>query len=110
MQGISDMITIPGLVNVDFADVRAVMADLRVGPMDWAVALAKILRAKEEAIVPLPSPLLESSNRGAKGVVFNITGGQVPEPYTANLIAAAEIIYGSRGIPNAKIIFGAVID
>ncbi|TRV51311.1 MAG: cell division protein FtsZ [Microcystis panniformis Mp_MB_F_20080800_S26D] len=106
VQGISDIITIPGLVNVDFADVRAVMADAGSALMGIGIGSGKS-RAKEGAIAAISSPLLESSIEGAKGVVFNITGGQDLTLHEVN--AAAEIIYEVVD-PNANIIFGAVID
>ncbi len=106
VQGISDIITIPGLVNVDFADVRAVMADAGSALMGIGVGSGKS-RAREAAIAAISSPLLESSIDGAKGVVFNITGGTDLTLHEVN--AAAEIIYEAVD-PNANIIFGAVID
>ncbi|GEA28912.1 cell division protein FtsZ [Microcystis aeruginosa NIES-4325] len=106
VQGISDIITIPGLVNVDFADVRAVMADAGSALMGIGIGSGKS-RAKEGATAAISSPLLESSIEGAKGVVFNITGGQDLTLHEVN--AAAEIIYEVVD-PNANIIFGAVID
>jgi len=106
VQGISDIITIPGLVNVDFADVRAVMADAGSALMGIATASGKS-RAAEAATGAISSPLLESSIQGAKGVVFNITGGSDLTLHEVN--TAAETIY--EGVdPNANIIFGAVID
>ncbi len=106
VQGISDIITIPGLVNVDFADVRAVMADAGSALMGIGIGSGKS-RAKEGAIAAISSPLLESSIEGAKGVVFNITGGHDLTLHEVN--AAAETIYEVVD-PNANIIFGAVID
>ncbi|HEY9648062.1 MAG TPA: cell division protein FtsZ [Chroococcidiopsis sp.] len=106
VQGISDIITIPGLVNVDFADVRAVMADAGSALMGIGIGSGKS-RAREAAMTAISSPLLESSIDGARGVVFNVTGGQDLTLHEVN--AAAEIIY--EGVdPNANIIFGAVID
>jgi cell division protein FtsZ len=106
VQGISDIITIPGLVNVDFADVRAVMADAGSALMGIGVGSGKS-RAREAAMTAISSPLLESSIDGARGVVFNITGGSDLTLHEVN--AAAEIIYEAVD-PNANIIFGAVID
>jgi cell division protein FtsZ len=106
VQGISDIITVPGLVNVDFADVRAVMADAGSALMGIGIGTGKS-RAREAATMAISSPLLESSIDGARGVVFNITGGTDLTLHEVN--AAAEIIY--EGVdPNANIIFGAVID
>ncbi len=106
VQGISDMITIPGLVNVDFADIRAVMADAGSALLGIGIGSGKS-RAREAAMTAISSPLLESSIEGASGVVFNITGGSDLTLHEVN--AAAEIIYEVVD-PNANIIFGAVID
>ncbi|MEO0489273.1 MAG: cell division protein FtsZ, partial [Cyanobacteria bacterium J06659_2] len=106
VQGISDIITIPGLVNVDFADVRAIMADAGSALMGIGIGSGKS-RAREAAIAAISSPLLEASIDGAGGAVFNITGGNDMTLHEVN--AAAEIIYEAVD-PNANIIFGAVID
>ena len=106
VQGISDIITIPGLVNVDFADVRAVMADAGSALMGIGIGSGKS-RAREAAVAAISSPLLESSIEGAKGVVLNITGGKDLTLHEVN--TAAETIYEVVD-PNANIIFGAVID
>ncbi|NRB07718.1 MAG: cell division protein FtsZ [Richelia sp.] len=106
VQGISDIITIPGLVNVDFADVRAVMADAGSALMGIGVSSGKS-RAREAAVAAISSPLLECSIEGARGVVFNITGGSDLTLHEVN--SAAEAIYEVVD-PNANIIFGAVID
>ncbi|MBE9194842.1 cell division protein FtsZ [Synechocystis sp. LEGE 06083] len=106
VQGISDIIIIPGLVNVDFADVRAVMADAGSALMGIGVGSGKS-RAKEAATAAISSPLLESSIQGAKGVVFNVTGGTDLTLHEVNV--AAEIIYEVVDA-DANIIFGAVID
>ncbi len=106
VQGISDIIIIPGLVNVDFADVRAVMADAGSALMGIGIGSGKS-RAREAAMAAISSPLLEASIDGARGVVFNITGGSDLTLHEVN--AAAEIIYEVVD-PNANIIFGAVID
>jgi cell division protein FtsZ len=106
VQGISDIITIPGLVNVDFADVRAVMADAGSALMGIGIGSGKT-RAREAANAAISSPLLESSIEGARGVVLNITGGS---DMTLNEVStAADTIYEVVD-PNANIIFGAVID
>lgn len=106
VQGISDIITIPGLVNVDFADVRAVMADAGSALMGIGIGSGKS-RAREAATAAISSPLMESSVEGAKGVVLNVTGGHDLTLHEVN--AAAEVIYEVVD-PNANIIFGAVID
>jgi cell division protein FtsZ len=106
VQGISDIITIPGLVNVDFADVRAVMADAGSALMGIGIGSGKS-RAREAATAAISSPLLESSIDGARGVVFNISGGHDLTLHEVH--SAAEIIYEAVD-PNANIIFGAVLD
>jgi cell division protein FtsZ len=106
VQGISDIITIPGLVNVDFADVRAVMADAGTALMGIGTGSGKS-RAREAATQAISSPLLEASIDGARGVVLNITGGSDLTLHEVN--AAAETVYEVVD-PNANIIFGAVID
>ena len=106
VQGISDIINIPGLVNVDFADVRAVMADAGSALMGIGISSGKS-RAKEAAVAAISSPLLECSIEGARGVVFNITGGSDLTLHEVN--SAAEAVYEVVD-PNANIIFGAVID
>lgn len=106
VQGISDIITIPGMVNVDFADVRAIMADAGSALMGIGTGSGKS-RAREAAMAAISSPLMEASIEGAKGVVFNITGGG--DLTLHEVSAAADIIYEVVD-PNANIIFGAVID
>ncbi|NJN30094.1 MAG: cell division protein FtsZ [Synechococcales cyanobacterium RM1_1_8] len=106
VQGISDIITIPGLVNVDFADIRAIMADAGSALMGIGLGSGKG-RAREAASAAISSPLLESSIEGARGVVFNITGGADLSLHEVS--AAADAIYEVVD-PEANIIFGAVID
>ncbi|MGP0128729.1 MAG: cell division protein FtsZ [cyanobacterium endosymbiont of Rhopalodia musculus] len=106
VQGISDIITIPGLVNVDFADVRAVMADAGSALMGLGTGSGKS-RANDAAVQAISSPLLEHSIKGAKGVVFNITGGS--DLTLHEVTTAAETIFEVVD-PEANIIFGAVID
>ncbi|BAC09934.1 cell division protein [Thermosynechococcus vestitus BP-1] len=106
VQGISDIINVPGLINVDFADIRSVMADAGSAMMGIGIASGKS-RATEAALSAISSPLLERSIEGAKGVVFNITGGTDLSLHEVN--AAADVIYNVADA-NANIIFGAVID
>ena len=106
VQGISDIITIPGLINVDFADVRAIMADAGSALMGIGLGSGKS-RAREAAVAAVSSPLLEASIHGAKGVVINITGGHDLTLHEVN--AAADSIYEVVD-EDANIIFGAVID
>ena len=106
VQGISDIITIPGLVNVDFADVRSVMADAGSALMGIGLGSGKS-RAREAAMTAISSPLLESSIDGAKGVLLNVTGG---EDLTLHEVTAASEIISDAVDEDANIIFGAVID
>jgi cell division protein FtsZ len=106
VQGISDIITIPGMINVDFADVRAVMADAGSALMGIGEGSGKS-RAREAAVQAITSPLLESSIEGARGVILNVTGGD--DLTLAELTTAAETIYDVVD-PNANIILGNVID
>ena len=106
VQGISDIITIPGLINVDFADVKAIMQGAGSALMGIGIAKGEN-KAVEAAKTAIDSPLLEMSIEGAKGILFTITGGPDLSMYDVN--EAARIITSSAD-PNAKIIFGAVID
>lgn len=106
VQGISDLITKPGIVNVDFADVRAIMHDSGSALMGIGVASGEN-RASEAARTAINSPLLELSIDGAKGVLFNISGSSDLGMLEIN--EAANIITESID-PNAKVIFGAVVD
>jgi cell division protein FtsZ len=106
VQGITDLITIPGLINLDFADVRTIMADAGSALMGIGSATGES-RAAEAAKAAISSPLLEESVEGANGLLFNITGGRDLGLFEVN--EAAEIIH-SAADANANIIFGAVID
>lgn len=106
VQGISDLITKPGIVNVDFADVRAIMEDSGSALMGIGIA-AGDNRAEEAAKAAINSPLLELSIDGAKGVLINISGSTDLGMLEIN--EAANIITESID-PNAKVIFGAVVD
>lgn len=106
VRGISDIITIPGLVNVDFADVRAVMANAGSSLMGVGTATGKS-RARDAALNAVQSPLLDIGIERATGIVWNITGGTDLTLFEVN--AAAEVIYDLVD-PNANLIFGAVID
>lgn len=106
VQGISEIITIPGLVNVDFADVKAIMRDAGSAMMGIGRASGEN-RAVEAARSAIDSPLLDLSIKGAKGVLFTVAGGPDLTMYEVN--EAAEVITSSID-PNAKVIFGAVID
>lgn len=106
VQGISDLITKPGIVNVDFADVRAIMEDSGSALMGIGIASGEN-RAVEAAKAAINSPLLELSIDGAKGVLFNISGSSDLTMLEIN--EAANIITENID-PNAKVIFGAVTD
>lgn len=106
VQGISDLITKPGVVNVDFADVRTIMQDSGSALMGIGVASGEN-RASEAARAAINSPLLELSIDGAKGVLFNISGSSDLGMLEIN--EAANIITENVD-PNAKVIFGAVTD
>lgn len=106
VQGISEIITIPGLINVDFADVKAVMQDSGSALMGIGTANGEN-RAIEAAKAAIDSPLLEMSIDGAKGILFTIAGGPNLGMYEVN--EAARVITESAD-PNAKIIFGSIID
>jgi cell division protein FtsZ len=106
VQGISDLITVPGLINLDFADVRTVMKDAGSALMGIGRASGEG-RAAAAAKEAIDSPLLEVNISGAQGVLFNITGG--PSLGLFEVDEAAEIIKGTAD-PEANIIFGTVID
>ena len=106
VKGISDLITVPGLINLDFADIRTIMFDAGSAMMGIGTASGEN-RAVEAAEQAISSPLLEETINGAKGVVFNVTGGSDLTLYEVN--DAAEVIYNAVD-PEANIIFGAVID
>jgi cell division protein FtsZ len=106
VQGITDLITIPGLVNLDFADVRTIMNDAGSALMGIGEAEGES-RAAEAARIAVSSPLLEASVEGATGILLNITGGSDLGLFEVN--EAAEVVTGAAD-PNANVIFGAVID
>ncbi len=106
VQGITDLITVPGLVNLDFADVRTIMRDAGSALMGIGAATGDN-RAAEAARAAVSSPLLESSIEGATGILLNITGG--PDIGLFEVNEAAEVVT-SAADANANIIFGAVID
>jgi len=106
VQGISELITVPGLINVDFADVKTIMSDTGSALMGIGIGTGEN-RATDAAKAAISSPLLEVSIDGAKGILFSITGG-------TNLgmqeVAEAAKIITSSADDNVKVIFGAVID
>lgn len=106
VQGITDLITEHGMVNVDFADVKAIMSDAGSALMGIGRATGEN-RAVEAARAAIDSPLLEVSIDGAKGILFNISGGSDLGMYEVE--EAARVIT-EHADPNAKVIFGAVVD
>ena len=106
VQGITDLITVPGLVNLDFADVRTIMRDAGSALMGIGVGQGEN-RASEAARGAVSSPLLETSIEGATGILLNITGGADIGLFEVN--EAAEVVTGAADA-NANVIFGAVID
>ncbi|ATW25051.1 cell division protein FtsZ [Candidatus Formimonas warabiya] len=106
VQGISDLIAVPGLINLDFADVKTIMKEAGSALMGIGIASGDN-RAAEAAKAAISSALLETSINGAKGVLLNITGSNNLSLFEVN--EAAEIIAAASD-PEANIIFGAVID
>lgn len=106
VQGISDLITIPGLVNVDFADVKSIMSDAGSALMGIGIGVGEN-RAQHAARQATSSPLLEVSMEGARGVLFNIIGGL---DITMSEVDEASKIITATADPDANIIFGATID
>ena len=107
VQGISDLITVPGEINLDFADVKTIMAGMGMALMGSGIAEGEH-RAVEAAQRAVSSPLLEDSSiHGAKGILINITGG---EDMTLHEISEAANIIQEAADPDANIIFGTVID
>ncbi|MGI8731679.1 MAG: cell division protein FtsZ [Pyrinomonadaceae bacterium] len=107
VQGISDLITVPGLINLDFADVKAIMSGMGMALMGAGHAFGEN-RAIEATQQAISSPLLEEASiQGAKGVLMNITGGSDLTLFEVN---AAAMIIREAADENANIIFGAVID
>ncbi len=107
VQGISDLITVPGEINLDFADVKTIMAGMGMALMGTGIAEGEH-RSVEAAQRAVSSPLLEDSSiHGAKGILINITGG---EDMTLHEISEAANIIQEAADPDANIIFGTVID
>jgi cell division protein FtsZ len=106
VEGISDLITMPGIINTDFADIRAVMENAGPALMGIGIAAGEN-RAVEAAKMAISSPLLELSVAGAKGVLFSIAGGDDVTMF--EIQDAAKLITESID-PNAKVIFGTVHD
>ncbi len=106
VQGITDLITVPGLINLDFADVRTIMREAGSALMGIGVASGDN-RAVEAARAAISSPLLETTIDGATGILLNITGG--PDLGLAEVDEAAQVVTEAAD-SSANVIFGAVID
>lgn len=106
VQGIAEIITVPGIINADFADVKAVMANAGSALMGIGTASGEN-KAVEAAKAAINSNLLDMSIDGARGIVFTITGGS---DLTMNEVSEAAKVITSAADDDAKIIFGAVID
>jgi cell division protein FtsZ len=107
IQGISDLILVPGLINLDFADVKTIMSRMGMAIMGTGIATGEG-RAKVAATAAISSPLLEDASvNGARGVIINVTGGA--DLTLAEVSEASDIIY-SAAHEDANIIFGAVVD
>ena len=106
VQGISDLITVPGLINVDFADVRSIMTNAGSSLMGIGTGTGEN-KAQVAARAAVSSPLLEINMEGARGVLFNITGG--PDMSMTEVDEAARII-SEAADPDANIIFGTTVD
>ena len=107
IQGISDLILVPGLINLDFADVKTIMSRMGLAIMGTGVATGEG-RARVAATAAVSSPLLEDANvEGARGVIINVTGG--PDLTLAEVSEASDIVYNAAH-EDANIIFGAVVD
>jgi cell division protein FtsZ len=107
VQGISDIITIPGLINVDFADVKTVMSDAGSALMGIGFAEGDH-RAVEAAQAAISSPLLETDIAGARAVLVNVTAG--PDLQLQEVYEAADLIREGTDADDANIIFGMVVD
>jgi cell division protein FtsZ len=107
IQGISDLILVPGLINLDFADVKTIMSRMGIAIMGTGIAEG-LDRARVAATAAVSSPLLEDASvQGARGVIINVTGG--PDLTLAEVSEASDIVY-SAAHEEANIIFGAVVD
>ncbi len=107
IQGISDLILVPGIINLDFADVKTIMSRMGLAIMGTGIA-SGMDRAKAAATAAVSSPLLEDASvEGARGVIINVTGG--PDLTLAEVSEASDIIYNAAH-EEANIIFGAVVD
>lgn len=106
VQGISDLITIPGLINLDFADVKAVMQDAGTALMGIGTGMGET-RAGDAAQAAISSPLLETSIDGATRILLNVTGGS--DLSLAEVEDAAQVIRAASDSPDTNVLFGVVI-
>ncbi len=106
VRGVTDLITLPGLINLDFADIKVIMKDAGTAILGDGVASGES-RAIKAAQMAIKNPLIDNSIEGAKGILLNISGG--PDLKLHEVNAAAEVIRNAAS-PEANIIFGAVID
>jgi cell division protein FtsZ len=106
VQGISDLVTLPGLINLDFADVRTIMTDAGQALLGIGMATGE-RRAVEAAEQAVSSPLLETSVEGARSILLSITGGRDLSLWEVNEAARA---VSEAAHPSANIIFGAMVD
>ncbi|MHB9037351.1 MAG: cell division protein FtsZ [Armatimonadota bacterium] len=107
VQGISDIITIPGMINVDFADVKTIMMNQGTALMGIGIGSGE-QKAAHAAQMACASPLLETTIDGARGVLINITGG--PDLTLSEVYDAADIVYKACDAEDVNVIFGTVID
>jgi cell division protein FtsZ len=107
VQGISDLVTLPGLINLDFADVRTIMSEAGNALLGIGMGEAGEHRATEAAIQAVSSPLLETSMEGARSILLSITGGRDLSLWEVNEAAKA---VSEAAHPDANIIFGAMVD
>jgi len=106
VQGISDLVTLPGLINLDFADVRTIMSDAGSALLGIGMGTGES-RATEAAMQAVSSPLLETSMEGARSILLSITGGENLSLWEVNEAAKA---VSEAAHPDANIIFGAMVD
>ena len=106
MQGISDLVTLPGLINLDFADVRTIMSEAGSALLGIGMGVGES-RATEAAIQAVSSPLLETSMDGARSILLSITGGNNLSLWEVNEAAKS---VSEAAHPDANIIFGAMVD
>ena len=106
VQGISDLVTLPGLINLDFADVRTIMSDAGNALLGIGMGVGEN-RATEAAMQAVSSPLLETSMDGARSILLSITGGRDLSLWEVNEAAKA---VSEAAHPDANIIFGAMVD